>query len=89
MPGALESSDGGSPETTTHDEKTNADASELSPEEQAISGLQSDAQPDPIPDENEETAALAEGRAEPPAASRVFRARMFRVQENYFPPPDP
>ncbi len=68
MPGALEATEGTAPEITTHDEKAITDSSDLSPEEQAISGMQSEHQPEQIPDENEESAALAEGRTEPPAS---------------------
>ena len=68
MPGALEATEGTAPEITTHDEKAMTDSSDLSPEEQAISGMQSEHQPEQIPDENEESAALAEGRTEPPAS---------------------
>jgi len=67
MPGALEATEGIASEITTHDEKALTEESELSPEEQAISGLQSEQIPEQIPDENEDSAALAEGRTEPPA----------------------
>ncbi len=64
-PAAMEAGGGGSPETVTHDEKTFATASELSPEEQAVQGVgrtTSEGEP-----ENEgETAALAEGQTVPP-----------------------
>jgi len=58
MPGAMEATEGIASEITTHDEKAMAEASELSPEEQAISGLQTQ-EPDPIRDENDDAAALA------------------------------
>ena len=67
MPSALEATEGIASEITTHDEKALSDSSELSPEEQAISGMQSEQVPEQIPDENEDNAALAEGRTEPPA----------------------
>ena len=74
MPGAMESAAGGSPEVITHDEKISSPLDEMSPEERAIQGFR-DASSDPMPrkeleDENAETAALAEGRAEPPGSSR-------------------
>jgi N utilization substance protein A len=65
MPSALESTDGGSPETTTH--KVGAvNTDELSPEEQAISGLSAaGGEKEDLADEPD-IAALAEGRQEPP-----------------------
>jgi N utilization substance protein A len=69
MPGAMEATEGIAPEITTHDEKAFTDQSELSPEEQAISGIPESAAPQqPVSDESEDNAALAEGRTEPPAA---------------------
>jgi hypothetical protein len=69
MPGALEATEGMAPEITTHDAKSLADASELSPEEQAISGVETDDNSkQEIEDETDQSAALAEGRTEPPAA---------------------
>jgi hypothetical protein len=75
MPLAMEATEGIAPELTTHSEATFAGGrSELSPEERAISGVEegsasgdqaSEAGRD---DENEETAALAEGRLAPPAS---------------------
>jgi N utilization substance protein A len=67
MPSALEATEGMAPEITTHDEKAMTDSSELSPEEQAMSGVESEQVPEQIPDENDDNAALAEGRTEPPA----------------------
>ncbi len=67
MPGAFESSEGGSPETTTHD-LTSANRDELSPEELAISGVRAKTGTTELTDENDETAALAEGREVPPKA---------------------
>src|SRR3954466_2001424 len=67
MPTALEATEGIASEITTHDEKALADSSELSPEEQAISGMETEQTHEPIPDENDDAAALAEGRVEPPA----------------------
>src|SRR5436190_10924172 len=59
MPSALEATEGMAPETTTHEEKALSDSSDLSPEEQAISGMQSEQVPEQIPEENEDNAALA------------------------------
>lgn len=66
MPGALEASDGGSPETTVHKSAALAESDELSPEERAVQGIDHQTPPDSIPvDENEESAAMAEGRPAP------------------------
>jgi N utilization substance protein A len=74
MPGALESSDGGAPEVTVHKEASLENRDELSPEEQAINiqATEPDRRGDGVPqeDENEDAAALAEGRVEPPVAGR-------------------
>jgi transcription termination/antitermination protein NusA len=64
MPDALEAVAGGSPEVTVH-AQTTTDSSDLSPEERAISGLEAPAGKQPAEEESE-TAALAEGRAEAP-----------------------
>jgi N utilization substance protein A len=68
MPGPMEAAEGGAPETVTHAATAFASADELSPEEEAIQGIGES--PDPnhkeLPDENEEAAALAEGRLAPP-----------------------
>src|SRR5665213_621521 len=70
LPGALEAAEGGAPETVTHAEQSIANGDELSPEEQALhiqdapssgSVIASDA-------EDDDTAALAEGRVSPPAS---------------------
>ena len=68
MPGPMEAVEGGAPETVTHAETAFADREELSPEEQAIQGIAESADPNhkELPDENEDTAALAEGRVAPP-----------------------
>jgi N utilization substance protein A len=72
VPGALEAAPGGAPEIVVHDESPAANGDALSVEEQAVQGdvVQS---PDPqevkrqeIDQEEEETAALAEGRDVPP-----------------------
>jgi transcription termination/antitermination protein NusA len=66
MAGAMESTEGLAPEITTHDANSFTNGDELSPEEQAIQGIEhAPAQVEPE-DENEESAALAEGRVEPP-----------------------
>jgi N utilization substance protein A len=74
LPGALESSEGGAPEITTHGMSSRADQDELSPEELAISGIvvepgNGDDERKGFADEDADTAALAEGRAEPPPPS--------------------
>lgn len=70
MPGALEASPGTAPEITVHGEATLSEGEELSPEEQAIHGVAAAAGTDEdrkdFADEDADTAALAEGRAEPP-----------------------
>jgi len=70
MPGAAESAEGGAPEVMVHKIGALANGDELSPEEQAVEGItQEGAVSGPKQDENEETAALAEGRAERPSGS--------------------
>jgi N utilization substance protein A len=67
MPGAMETAEGGAPETVTHEQRAQSEGDELSPEEQAIQGIVADNHVrKELPDENEETAALAEGRIAPP-----------------------
>ncbi len=66
MPGALEAA-GGAPETTVHGIKTGVGNDELSLEEQAINGLENGAG-QRAASEDDETAALAEGRVRPPKA---------------------
>ncbi|MDB5328964.1 MAG: nusA [Phycisphaerales bacterium] len=73
VPGAMEATEGAAPEVTTHDERTFAANAELSPEEQAIQGVTSDDSAEDAKeyaDEDADTAALAEGRAEPPTSHR-------------------
>ena len=67
LPGSLEAS-GGAPETTTHAIKSGAGRDELSLEEQAIKGLDTEAAAPQgaATSEEDETAALAEGRVRPP-----------------------
>jgi hypothetical protein len=78
MPGTLEATDGIAPEIGTHAEAAQEDGAE-SPEERAMqtpAGTQSDAGANAdgdrkdFADEDSDTAALAEGRAEPPASTR-------------------
>jgi N utilization substance protein A len=74
MPGALESAEGGAPEVMTHSEEFLSSTDELSPEERAMQGGVAKADPEAIfekkmQDENDETEALAEGRAVPPPPS--------------------
>jgi N utilization substance protein A len=75
LAGAMEAVEGLAPEITTHSANSLASGAELSPEEQAIQGLPEapqDAQEEQakeITDEDAESAALAEGRVEPPATS--------------------
>ena len=78
MPGALEATEGMSPEIATHKEEALASGDELSPEEQAVKQPGTDrplaegGDPDrkELVDEDTDTAALAEGRLEPPTSSR-------------------
>ena len=74
MPGADEATDGAAPEITTHSEKAFGDGEDLSPEEQAIqipgAGENGDPARKDFADEDADTAALAEGRAQPPANTR-------------------
>ena len=70
MPGGLEATEGSAPEIVTHNVHALVGSeNELSPEEQAMQGFEAEdpaAQRKEIPDENAETAALAEGRSMPP-----------------------
>ena len=68
MPGAMEASPGGAPEIMVHKESADRDSDEeLSPEEQAVQGVNGDNdQRKPLEDENADAAALAEGRTPPP-----------------------
>ena len=65
MPGGMEATEGGAPEVTTHDEKTFATASELSPEEQAVQGEERTTS-EGEPQNQGETAAEDEGRTVAP-----------------------
>jgi hypothetical protein len=80
MPGADEATEGVAPEITTHSEKIFGNGEELSPEEQAVQlpggggaaagGDNADADRKDFADEDADTAALAEGRTQPPAGTR-------------------
>src|SRR5690348_13521770 len=74
MPGPMETSEGGAPEVTTHSEELVAVNEELSPEEQAVHGGGMEESTEParkeFADEDGDTAALAEGRAQPPSDTR-------------------
>jgi N utilization substance protein A len=70
LPGAMESSDGGAPEVTVHKESSDEDSSELSPEEQAVNVMTTEPGAGDDGSEDDEEAALAEGRVEPPVAGR-------------------
>jgi transcription termination/antitermination protein NusA len=70
VPGPMEAAEGGSPETIVHGEQALASSDDLSVEEEAISGIEpADDSRKEIVDEDDDTAALAEGRIDPPAAS--------------------
>lgn len=69
MPGPMEAAPGGAPEVMVHKEQALASGDELSPEERAITGVEGDSERKDFADEDGDTAALAEGRAEPPPPS--------------------
>jgi hypothetical protein len=72
LPGAMESSEGGAPEVTVHKESSIESSSDLSPEEQAVNVItaEPDASDGAGGSEDDDEAALAEGRVEPPVAGR-------------------
>jgi hypothetical protein len=72
MPGAMEASEGGAPEVTVHSEQAFGDRSDLSPEEQAVNvaSAQPDEGAERVESEDDDAAALAEGRVEPPVTGR-------------------
>jgi N utilization substance protein A len=78
MPGAMEATEGVAPEIGTHSNNAFADGNELSPEERAIQAPGGEEQMVPDgeldrkdeADEDTDTAALAEGRLDPPASTR-------------------
>jgi N utilization substance protein A len=76
MPDAMEATDGAAPEIVTHSEDSVASGDELAPEERAVHVLgesggdgndRADEHRPTLEDDDADTAALAEGRAEPPA----------------------
>src|SRR4051812_27886716 len=73
-PGPFEATEGAAPEVTVHSEAAMATGEELSPEERAIQGVEVDKDADEdrkdFADEDADTAALAEGRTEPPQSHR-------------------
>jgi N utilization substance protein A len=70
VPGPMEAAAGGSPETIVHGDQALVSSDDLSVEEEAISGIEpADDSRKEIPDENDDTAALAEGRLDPPPSS--------------------
>jgi hypothetical protein len=70
MPSALEATNGVAPELVTHNANSFASEDDLSPEEQAMSGIEVAPADEPERDDDESTeaAALAEGRSVPPLA---------------------
>src|SRR5688572_29086883 len=74
LPGALEATEGLAPEITTHKVEALAGGEELAPEERAMQGLgvpdEADEDRKDFADEDSDTAALAEGRMDPPASTR-------------------
>jgi N utilization substance protein A len=75
MPGAMESTEGGSPEVTVHKEEAVVDDGTLSPEEQAVHVPHSEptAAERITESEDDDAAALAEGRVAPPVGEREDR----------------
>jgi len=70
-PDAMEATDGIAPELVTHADKSFADGAELSPEEQAVHGVdisEGEQERKELADEDDNAAALAEGRVDPPPA---------------------
>jgi hypothetical protein len=73
MPGAMESAAGGSPEVMVHRQDVLSSSSDLSPEERAVQGIETNDAANQgrkdYADEDADTSALAEGRVAPPAQS--------------------
>jgi len=69
-PDALEASAGAAPEVTVHSASLSSDSDDLSPEEQAIQGVEVRQDGNAATDEEADAAALAEGRTEPPTGGR-------------------
>ena len=70
LPGAMESSEGGAPEVTVHKESSIDGSGDMSPEEQAVHVMTSEPLGAPGAAEDDDEAALAEGRVRPPLAGR-------------------
>jgi N utilization substance protein A len=72
MPGAMEAAEGGAPEVMVHKSEPLSSSDDLSPEEQAMQGMEGADNGDrkELDDEDGDTAALAEGRAQPPVSTR-------------------
>jgi N utilization substance protein A len=70
MPGALESAPGGAPETIAHEESAVSEGENLTVEEEAVHGIATDGEqsPDRDSEEDDASAALAEGREAPPSS---------------------
>jgi hypothetical protein len=68
LPGAMEAAGGGAPETVVHSVREAGTADELSPEERAVQGLDTEEAAPTAETEADEAAAeaLAEGRIPPP-----------------------
>jgi N utilization substance protein A len=66
LPGALEATEGAAPELTTHDAREIAAVGELSPEEQAIQGVEITPDQEKVTEDGAEVAPLAEGSELPP-----------------------
>ena len=67
LPAGMQSA-GGAPETTVHAVNSGVERAEMSPEEQAIKGMENAVGENKKLAEDDETAALAEGRVAPPKA---------------------
>ncbi len=72
MPGPMEATEGSAPEITVHASESSADGDDLSVEEQAMGGLTANPNGSgkELADEENQTAALAEGRMAPPSGHR-------------------
>src|SRR3954469_2303650 len=75
MPGAMESAEGGAPEVMVHKQEAVVDDGTLSPEEQAVHVPHSEPTPAEriTESEDDDAAALAEGRVAPPVGEREDR----------------
>jgi N utilization substance protein A len=68
VPGMMESAEGGAPEVVVHDQAAITNGDELSPEEEAIQGIDQSAG-SVHEDDEQDTAGLAEGRTQPPVST--------------------